>query len=109
MKTEFPQTLVEAVRYFADPQVAFDFMVNLRWPDGVQYPRCGSEDVSFIATRRIWTCKCCKEKSQFSVRVGTIFEDSALPLDKWLAAVWMIANDKISYSLTRDTVRLLTG
>jgi len=94
MNTDFPQTLVEAVRYFADKQVAFDFMVNLRWPDGIKCPCCGSADVSFIATRKIWTCKHCKKKSQFSVRVGTIFEDSALPLDKWLAAIWMIANAK---------------
>jgi hypothetical protein len=94
MNTEFPQTLVAAIRYFADPQVAFDFMVKLRWPDGVKCPQCQSVDVSFIATRKIWKCKCCKEKSQFSVRVGTIFEDSALPLDKWLAAIWMIANAK---------------
>jgi transposase-like protein len=94
MNNEFPKTLVEAVRYFADPQVAFDFMVHFRWPDKVKCPRCQCEDVSFIATRKIWKCKCCKEKSQFSVRVGTIFEDSALPLDKWLAAIWMIANAK---------------
>ena len=94
MNEEFPKTLIEAVRHFADPQVAFDFMVKLRWPDKVKCPRCQCEDVSFIATRKIWKCKRCKEKSQFSVRVGTIFEDSALPLDKWLAAIWMIANDK---------------
>jgi hypothetical protein len=94
MNNEFPQTLVAAIRHFSDPQVAFDFMVQLRWPDGVKCPRCQSEDVSFITTRKIWKCKCCKEKSQFSVRVGTIFEDSALPLDKWLSAIWMIANDK---------------
>jgi len=92
--TEFPQTLVEAIRYFADKQVAFDFMVKLRWPDKVKCPRCQSENVSFISTRKIWKCKCCEEKSQFSVRVGTIIEDSALPLDKWLTAIWMIANDK---------------
>ncbi len=94
MNSEFPQTLVEAVRYFADPQVAFDFMVKLRWPDKVKCPRCQCEDVSFISTRKIWKCKHCTEKGQFSVRVGTIIEDSALPLDKWLTAIWMIANDK---------------
>jgi transposase-like protein len=94
MNNEFPQTLVAAIRHFSDPQVAFDFMVKLRWPDKVKCPRCQSEDVSFIATRKIWKCKCCKEKSQFSVRVGTIFEDSPLGLDKWLAAIWMIANAK---------------
>jgi transposase-like protein len=94
MNEKFPKTLIEAVRHFADKQVSFDFMVQLRWPDGVKCPRCQCADVRFISTRKIWECKCCKEKSQFSVRVGTIFEDSALPLDKWLAAIWMIANDK---------------
>jgi len=94
MSNEFPQTLVAAIRHFSDPQVAFDFMVKLRWPDSVKCPQCQNEDVSFIATRKIWKCKCCKEKSQFSVRVGTIIEDSALPLDKWLTAIWMIANAK---------------
>lgn len=94
MNTEFPQTLVEAIRHFTDTQTAFDFMVKLRWPDKVKCPRCQSEEVSFISTRKIWKCKCCQEKSQFSVRVGTIFEDSALPLDKWLVAIWLIANAK---------------
>jgi transposase-like protein len=94
MNDEFPQTLLDAIRHFQDPKVVFDFMVGLRWPDGVKCPRCQSQDVRFISTRKIWECKCCKEKKQFSVRVGTIFEDSALPLDKWLAALWMIANDK---------------
>jgi transposase-like protein len=104
MDTEFPQTLIEAVRHFADRQVSFDFMVKLRWPDKIKCPRCQCEDVSFIATRKIWKCKECKTKNQFSVRVGTIFEDSALPLDKWLAAIWMIANAKngiSSYELHR--------
>jgi len=104
MNTEFPQTLIEAVRHFADKQVSFDFMVQLRWPDKIKCPRCQCENVSFIATRKIWKCKECKTKNQFSVRVGTIFEDSALPLDKWLAAIWMIANAKngiSSYELHR--------
>jgi len=94
MNDEFPQTLVEAIRYFSNPQVAFDFMVKLRWPDGVRCPRCKSADVSFISTRKMWECKCCTEKRQFSVKVGTIFEDSPLGLDKWFGAMWMLANDK---------------
>jgi transposase-like protein len=89
-----PQTLMEAICHFSDPEVAFNFMVQLRWPDGVKCPRCGSADVRPIATRKTWECKCCATKKQFSVRVGTIFEDSPLPLDKWLAAIWMIANAK---------------
>jgi transposase-like protein len=94
MNTEFPQTLVEAILHFQNPQVAFDFMVKLRWPDGVQCPRCGCKHVSFLASRKIWQCNECQQKKQFSVRVGTIFEDSALALDKWLAALWMLANAK---------------
>lgn len=94
MQTDFPETLTAAIRYFADAQVAFDFMVGLRWPDGVECPRCKCKDVRFIATRKIWECKECKVKKQFSVRVGTIFEDSALSLDKWLCAIWMITNAK---------------
>src|SRR5580658_9927272 len=94
MNNEFPETLLEAVRYFADPQVSFDFMVGLRWSTGVKCPRCGSAEVRPIATRKTWECKCCTEKKQFSVRVGTIFEDSPLPLDKWICAIWMIVNAK---------------
>jgi len=94
MTNNFPQTLVEAIRYFSDKKVAFDFMVKLRWPDGVQCPRCQCKNVRFIGTRQVWECTECKEKKQFSVRVGTVFEDSALPLDKWLAVIWMIANAK---------------
>ncbi len=93
-ETNFPETLVEAVRYFADPQTAHNFMVDLRWPHGVKCPRCESVDVKPIATRRTWECKCCTTKKQFSVKVGTIFEDSPLGLDKWLCAIWLIANAK---------------
>jgi transposase-like protein len=90
-----PGTLIEAVRYFADPDVALDFMAMLRWPDGrVICPNCGSDEVRFISTRRLWECKAKHSKRQFSIKVGTIFEDSPLGLDKWLPAVWMIANDK---------------
>src|SRR5208282_6901354 len=95
MNNEFPQTLADAIVYFSNPQTAFDFMVNLRWPDGVvKCPRCQSTDVGFISTRKTWECRCCTSRKQFSVKVGTIFEDSALPLHKWLSAVWLIANAK---------------
>jgi hypothetical protein len=89
-----PQTLIDAVRYFADLDVCQDFLVQLRWPNGVTCPTCGRDDVRFIATRRLWECKDKHPKRQFSIKVGTIFEDSAIPLDKWLAAIWMIANAK---------------
>ncbi len=94
MKGDFPETLQEAVSYFANGDTAFEFMVSLRWPRGVVCPRCGASDVHFIKSRKLWECKHCKEKKQFSVKVGTIFEDSPIPLSKWLCAVWMIANDK---------------
>src|ERR687895_666818 len=96
-----PKTLLEAIRYFADPDVCLSFMVGLRWPDGVT---CGSSEVRFLSTRRLWQCKGQHPRRQFSAKVGTIFEDSPIGLDKWLAAIWMIANDKngiSSYELHR--------
>jgi transposase-like protein len=89
-----PQTLVEAIRYFADPNVALRTMVELRWPDGVHCPTCGSGEVRFISTRRLWECKHKHPRRQFSAKVGTIFEDSPLDLGKWFAAIWMVANCK---------------
>jgi len=89
-----PETLVEAVRYFTDPDVCLNFLADLRWPDGVTCPTCGSREVVFLANQRRWKCREDHERRQFSVKVGTIFEDSPLGLDKWLPAVWMIVNDK---------------
>lgn len=100
-----PQNLIDAIRYFSDPDVCLDFMVGLRWPNGIACPTCGREDVRFIPTRRIWECKSKHLKRQFSVKVGTIFEDSPIGLDKWLAAIWLIANAKngvSSYEIARD-------
>jgi transposase-like protein len=98
-----PETLQEAITYFSDPERVFVYAVNLRWPDKhVTCPRCGGDKHSFIKTRRIWFCKGCKK--QFTVKVGTIFEDSALGLDKWMTAVWMVVNCKngiSSYELHR--------
>jgi transposase-like protein len=92
-----PTNLLEAIRYFSDPDLAFDFVLKLRWADGnVTCPRCGHGETSFISTRRIWKCKGCKR--QFSLKVGTIFEDSPLGFDKWLPAIWLIANSKNSIS-----------
>lgn len=87
-----PTNLVEAVRYFSDLDAATEFVAKLRWPDGPVCPRCEGKQHSYISTRRLWKCKACKK--QFSVKVGTIFEDSPLGLDKWLPAVWLIANSK---------------
>src|SRR5262249_29216629 len=70
------------------------FMVELRWPDGVKCPTCSSTDVRFLATRRLWECKAKHPKRQFSAKVGTIMEDSPIGLDKWFAAMWLLANAK---------------
>jgi hypothetical protein len=99
-----PRTLMEAVRYFADADRTLETMVALRWPNGVHCPTCGRVDVRFIATRKMWECKEKHPRKQFSAKVGTIFEDSPLPLDKWFVAVWSIANCKngiSSYELGR--------
>lgn len=87
-----PRSLVEAIRYFADTDRCIEFVAALRWPDGVTCAKCGSVETYFLKTRKIWKCKGCRR--QFSVKVGTIFEDSPLGLDKWLPAVWLIANSK---------------
>ncbi len=96
MKTEnneFPETLMEAVRYFAKPENSFKFMVAMKWPDGhITCPNCDGERITLLSTRQLWKCKDCKK--QFSAKVGTIFEDSALGFDKWLPAYWMIVNAK---------------
>ncbi len=104
MKTEtaLPKTLVEAIRYFADTDVCLSFVANQRWPHGPVCPECGGVEPSFLKTRRLWKCRACKK--QFSVKVGTIFEDSPIGLDKWLPALWMIVNCKngvSSYEIAR--------
>lgn len=87
-----PTSLLEAVRYFSDLDVCNTYVASLRWPDGPVCPSCGGLEHSYVSTRRVWKCKGCKR--QFSVKVGTIFEDSPLGLDKWLPAVWLAANSK---------------
>jgi transposase-like protein len=89
-----PQTLLEAVAYFSDPEVAHRHFVAIRWPHGMACPRmgCGSADVLTLGSRNRFRCKECKR--DFTAKVGTIFEDSALPLTKWLPCVWLIANAK---------------
>lgn len=88
----FPKTLLQAVKYFSDPDTALGCMVAIRWPDGITCPRCDSEKHSFVKTRRIWICAGCKK--HFSVKIGTIMEDSPIGLDKWLSAIWLIVNAK---------------
>lgn len=89
-----PNTLLEAVTFFADAERAHQYAVLMRWPNGVACPRmgCGSASVQFIATRKLWRCKECKR--QFTVKVGTVLEDSPIPLTKWLPAFWLLSNTK---------------
>jgi transposase-like protein len=103
---KWPETLQEAIQYFTDPQNCHEFMVAMRWPDGkVKCPHCGSEEVTYLKSVRRWKCYGKHPKAQFSAKVGTIFEDSPLGLDKWLPAAWLICNCKngiSSYELARD-------
>ena len=92
MNTE-PKTLQQATVYFSDPDNCVAFLVARRWPDGVvKCPLCGAEGAKYMPARRVWQCKTRHAGSQFSIKVGTIFEDSAISLDKWLMAMWMVAN-----------------
>jgi transposase-like protein len=101
---EHPKTLQDAIVYFSDKDRAFAYALNYRWPNGlVTCPRCGSEKHAFIKTRHIWECYGCKK--QFSLKVGTIFEDSAISLDKWMMVAWMLTNCRngvSSYEIARS-------
>jgi transposase-like protein len=98
-----PKTLQEAIVYFSDPERCFEYACRLRWPYGeITCPRCGQAKHSFIKTRKLWFCYRCQK--QFTVKVGTVMEDSPIKLDKWLTAIWMVANCKdgvSSYELSR--------
>lgn len=90
----FPKTLVEAIRYFSKPENQLSYLVSRRWPDGVTCPVCGSQKVHYDRTRMGWRCVEKHPGRKFTLKTGTIFEDSPLGLDKWLPCVWMIANCK---------------
>jgi transposase-like protein len=96
MTTNFdhiPETLTGAIRYFGDAEKCHEFLAAMRWTHGVRCPHCNSKKVGdLVKSRRIWNCKDCRK--QFSVKVGTIFEDSPLGLEKWLPATWLIVNAK---------------
>lgn len=89
-----PKTLQEAIIYFADANNCIAYMVAHRWPNAVVCPTCGRKDVTWLASQYKWQCKSSHAKRQFSAKVGTIFEDSPLGLDKWLPAVWLIVSAK---------------
>jgi transposase-like protein len=99
-----PKTLQEAIVFFENPSNCVAFLVARRWPNGVSCPTCGRTDVSYVPARRLWQCKTRHAKCQFSVKVGTIFEESPIALKSWLMAMWMIANCRngvSSYEIAR--------
>ncbi len=100
-----PKSLQEAILYFSELNNCIDYLAVRRWPKGVTCPSCGSDKVKFNAKRRVWQCSTHHAKRQFSVKVGTIYEDSPIGLDKWMAATWMLTNCKngvSSYEIARD-------
>jgi transposase-like protein len=104
--TRQPRTRLAAGKYFADFANCRAFMMDLRWPDGkVACPSCGSEHVVWLENARVWKCYAKHPKAKFSLKTGTILEDSPLGLDKWLAAVWLVVNCRngiSSYEMARD-------
>lgn len=100
-----PKTLLEAVKYYSDFEHCKAMMIEARWPDGiVRCPTCGSDHVTYLENARVWKCYTKHPRAKFSLKVGTIFEDSPLGLDKWLPTVWLVTNAKngiSSYELGR--------
>jgi transposase-like protein len=97
--------LLEAIRYFSDPMVCLEAVSKAKWTNGPECPKCSGKKLSFLKTRLMWTCLACRK--QFSVKVGTIFEDSAIGLDKWLVAMWLLGNCKNGIS-SYEVARALT-
>ncbi len=89
-----PQSLQEAILYFADPANCREYLVARRWPDGVVCPRCQSKNVLFLEKYNRWHCREKHDAPQFTLKTGTIFEESPIPLAKWLTAMWQIVNCK---------------
>jgi transposase-like protein len=103
---ESPKTLLEAIQYFSDSENCRKFMIAIRWPDGiVKCPHCGSEKVTYLEKARVYRCYSNHPKQKFSLKVGTVFEDSPIALEKWLMASWMLSNCKngiSSYEISRS-------
>src|SRR5918996_109333 len=100
-----PRTLQQAILFFSDYANCHRAVSEIRWPDGVvRCPHCGSDNVAYLENARVWKCYAKHPKAKFSLKVGTIFEDSAIPLQKWLPALWLLTNCKngiSSYELAR--------
>jgi transposase-like protein len=82
------------MRYYSKPETCQNELVAARWPDGLECPTCGRKDVAYLANQRRWQCRTKHAQRQFSAKVGTIFEDSPIGLDKWFVALWMFANGR---------------
>jgi transposase-like protein len=98
-----PKTLQQAIKHFASEQVCIDAIAAIRWPNGPVCPACGHKEHYYLKTQKRWKCKECHK--QFSVKLGTIFEDSPVSLDKWLIALWMLVNCRngiSSYEVSRS-------
>ena len=94
LKNELPQTLQQAIQYYSDRDRCEQTLAAVRWPDGVTCPHCGSKRVSYLKNQRRWNCAEKHHKRQFSVKIGTIFEESPVGLDKWFTAIWLIESAK---------------
>jgi|SRR5579872_2137717 len=94
MEAAEPKSLQEAILYFAKPENCHNYVVARRWPNGVECPTCGRKDVVFLANQNRWWCRNEHAKRQFSLKTGTIYEESPLGLDKWLTATWLVTNCK---------------
>ena len=100
-----PKSLQEAITYFSNPDNCVDYLAVRRWPNGVTCPSCGSDKVKYNPNRRTWQCSTHHAKREFSIKVGSVMEDSAITLDKWLTAIWLVINCKngiSSYEVARD-------
>jgi transposase-like protein len=100
-----PKTLQAAILYFADPKNCHEYLVARRWPNGVTCPKCGSDNVKFMEKYNRWNCRQKHESPQFTLKTGTVMEDSPIGLDKWLVALWMVVNCKngvSSYEIHRS-------
>jgi transposase-like protein len=103
---DLPRTLAEAIRVYGDADIATRVLAQARWGDAIECLHCHSRlRHSYITTRRIWKCRQCRK--QFSPKAGTIFEDSPMGLDRWLVAIWVVANNEKDFSSYR--LRRLLG
>ena len=112
-----PKSLQDAILYFADFEHCRQFLMDLRWPGGkVTCSQCGSDHVVYLEKARVWKCYAKHSKAKFSLKTGTLFEDSPLGLDKWLTALWLIVNCKsgissceIAWLIAREEIVLAEG